>query len=420
MPIFEYRATDIEGNPVQGTMSGASLTAAGAELEKRGYRIDHLAVAQMPGDPIPADFGREGASSAAPAEGPDIMRQRSYVETHVVGQFVGRVPLNDLMFFFRQLATMLQAGIGMVQALTTLKGQTQDSRLKEIIGELAEHARQGRPLSFGMQRYPEAFSPLVLSLIRVGETSGVLDETLRQITAYLEREIKLRNNIRRQTLYPKIVIGASIVIILVTNMIITAVGGGGMLSSPLTNPITWVFLGPLIAGLWLFTRLGLPNPRIKHNWDQFVQKIPYLGETVRQMAMAKYGRAMAALYRGGVGIPESTQLAADACGSEFIRAKIYPAIPLLKDGQSITTTYVQTGAFNPIVIDMIQTGETTGNLDMMLDKMADFFEDESETRSNVMANVLGVVCLVGVGVYIGFIVIGFYVGRIGGIMDAAN
>lgn len=417
MPIFEYRAVDIDGNPVSGTMSGASLTAAGAELEKRGYRVDHLAMTQHPGDPIPAEFGREGSH---PSEGPDITRERTYVETHVVGQFVRRVPLPDLMFFFRQLATMLHAGIGMVQALDTLKGQTNDPKLKSIIGELSQHAREGRPLSFGMQRYPEAFSPLVLSLIRVGETSGIVDDTLRQIAAYIEREIKLRNNIRRQTLYPKIVLGASIFIILGANVVITSFGGTGLLSSPLTNPVTWIFLAPMIAGLWLFTRLGLPNPRIKHNYDQFVQKVPYIGETVRQMAMAKFGRAMAALYRGGVGLPESTQLAADACGSEFIRAKIYPAIPRLKEGHGLAQTYVETGAFSPIVLDMVQTGEQTGNIDMMLDKMADFYEDESETRSNASATILGVVCLLAVAIYVGVIVIRFYMGQVSGIMDAAG
>lgn len=421
MPIFEYRAVDTEGNAISGTMAGASLMAAGAELEKRGYRVDHLALAQMPGDPIPAEFGRTETAAAPPVqEGPDITRQRTYVETHIVGQFIGKVPLADLMFFFRQLATMLHAGVGMVQSLETLRNQTSDATLKNIIGELAEHARQGRPLSFGMQRYPEAFSPLILSLIRVGETSGILDETLRQIATYLDREIKLRNNIRRQTAYPKMVIGASIVIILVTNMIITAVGGGGLLSSPLTNPVTWIFLAPLLAGLWLFVRLGLPNPQIKHNYDQFVQKLPYIGETVKQMAMAKFGRALAALYRGGVSLPDATQLSADACGSEYLRAKIYPAVPRLKDGYGLSQTYAETGAFSPIVLDMVHTGESTGNIDMMLDKMADFYEDESETRSNVMAHILGVVCLVGVGCYIGFIVISFYVGRVGGIMDAAN
>lgn len=415
MPIFEYRAVDIEGNPVSGTMSGASLTAAGAELEKRGYRIEHLAMTQHPGDPIPPEFGREGAQ-----QGPDITRERTYVETHVVGQFVGRVPLPDLMFFFRQLATMLHAGIGMVQALDTLKGQTHNPRLKQIIGELSQHAREGRPLSFGMQRYPEAFSPLILSLIRVGETSGILDDTLRQIAAYLDREIKLRNNIRRQTLYPKIVLGASIVIILVANMIITAVGGTGLLGSPLTSPVTWIFLGPMIAGLWLFTRLGLPNPAIKHSYDQFVQKVPYIGETVRQMAMAKFGRAMAALYRGGVGLPEATRLSADACGSEYIRSRIYPAIPRLKEGHGLAQTYIETGAFSPIVLDMVQTGEQTGNIDMMLDKMADFYEDEADTRANASATILGVVCLLGVAIYIGYIVVTFYMGRMGAIMDAAG
>ncbi len=408
MPIFEYRAQDPEGKPFNGTLVSPSLTAAAAELEKRGYRVDHLAASVMVGDPIPADFK---AGSEDEKKSPDITSQRHYVQTHVVGQFIGQVPLNDLAFFFRQLSTMLHAGVGMVQTFDTLGNQTHNGQLKSIIREISQHAREGRPMSAGMQRYPEVFSPLILSLVRVGEESGVLDATLAQISDYIEREIKLRNLIRRNTMYPKIVIGASIVIILVANMIIGSVGGKNFLTSPLTTPSTWIVLGPFLVGLWLFVKLGLPNPNVKEGWDRAILKIPYLGHTVYQMIMAKFGRALAALYRGGVPMPRAVMLAADACGSQSVRAQIYPAAKRLEEGGSITQTFAETGAFHPIVLDMVQTGESTGNLDMMLDKLADFYEGDSEVRANAMAMILGVVCLLIVGAYVCYLAVTFYGGQ---------
>lgn len=305
----------------------------------------------------------------------------------------------------------------MVQTLETLGRQTGNSILKSVLRELTEHAREGRPMSFGMQRYPEVFTPLMLSMVRVGEESGSLDSTLRYTADYIDREIKLRNLIRRQTMYPKVVIGASIVIILVANWIIAGLGGKG-LSSPLTSPATWIVLAPLIAGMWLFVKLGLPNPRIKHDFDEFIHRIPYLGTTVKMMVMAKFGRALAALYRGGVPLHRATLLAADACGSEAIRARLYPVGKRLEQGESLTTTFAETGAVDGIVLDMIQTGESTGNLDQMLDKMADFYEDDSETRANAMAMILGVVCLLLVAAYVLYVLVTFYSGYFGTLSGA--
>lgn len=420
MPTFEYKATDPMGETVQGTLAGSSLVTAASELEKRGLRVEHLAAVEGAAEPIAAPPIVESPRIRESGPPRDITSERNYVQTHVVGQIVSLVSLSDLLFFFRQLATMLKAGVGMVQTLETLSRQTGNPKLKSIVAELTEHAREGRPMSFGMQRYPEVFSPLILAMIRVGEESGTLDAILGHLAEYIDREIKLRNLIRRQTLYPKIVLASSIGIILVANAIITSFGGTGLISSPLTSPVTWIVLAPLIVGMFLFVRLGLPNPRIKTNWDQFILGIPYLGTTVKMMAMAKFGRALAAMYRGGVPLHKAAPLAADACGSEFLRGRIYPAARRLEDGTGVTQAFAETGVIDPIVLDMIQTGEHTGNLDLMLDKMADFYEDDAEVRANAMAMILGVCCLILVGAYVLYIAITFYAGRFAGIGAAAG
>lgn len=434
MPIFEYQARDERGQDVRGTLHSSSLASAAEDLAKRGFDVEHVGIAQGLDDPVPREFsgssepsstlrpegsGREHASTSEAAPDPTT-QQRSYMQTHVVGQLVGRVPLAQQLFFFRQLGTMLNAGVNIIQSMETLAGQSRDPRLARIIRELAHHAREGRPLSVGMQRYPEVFSPLMLSLIRAGEEGGMLEGSVKQIAQYLEREIELRNLMRRVTIYPKLVIGASIVIVLATNSIIASMGKSGGLSSPLTQWSTWLVLGPLLIGIYLFIRLGLPNPRVKYNYDQVMLAIPGIGNTVKQLCMAKFGRAFGALYSGGVPVPKATQLAADACGNEYLRARIYPAAKRLEEGAGITETFRATGAFSPIVLDMAQTGETTGNLDAMLQKMAEFYEDEAETRSVQFAYAFGILALLLVAAYVGYVVVSFYMGYFGGMPKAAD
>jgi type II secretory pathway component PulF len=349
--------------------------------------------------------------SVAPLAPPPTER-RSAIMTDVVGPLLYKVPLDQLLFFFRQLGTMLNAGVPIVSSLDTLARQSRDPRIHGVIHELQGHVQAGRELSVGMQRYPEIFSPLMLSLIRAGEQGGMLDASLTQMADYIEREIALRNLIRKATLYPKIVIFCSIFIILGANYIIHSVfNKPGGIATPLTEPATWVVLTPLIVFLFLFFRVGVNNPRMRHSYDHVLLKIPGIGSTVHQMAMAKFSRAFAALYKGGVPMPKAVLLSADACGSDYLRSKIYPAGAALEEGMGITEALGRTGAFSGQVIDMTQTGETTGRLDEMLEKVADYYEDDSTVKANQLAIILGVVCFLAVAAYVAYIVINFYSGQ---------
>lgn len=408
MAIFEYKGVDASGQAVSGTLTGASLAAAAASLEERGLSIEHLA---------PTEAGTE---EQVPREAPRInepVPQRSYVETHVAGQLI-QVPLADLGFFFRQLGTMLHAGVGVVQTLETLYAQTSNFRLKAVIRETADYAREGRPLSTGFERYPDIFSPLMIAMVKTGEKAGMMVDTLRQISDYIDREIRLRNLIRRVTIYPKIVIFASIFIICAANWIVGMVGGQGTIWSPLTSLSTWFCLAPALIGLWIFIKFIVPNPHMKVKWDRFMLGLPYFGTTSHQLAMAKFGRAFASLYRGGVSPHDATILSADSCGNEAIRWQVYPAAKRVEEGVGVTQAFAETRAFSPIVLDMVSTGENTGNLDTMLEKMAEFYEDDAETRATASGQVLGVVALILVGIYVLIVVINFYVKHFSGISSA--
>lgn len=350
----------------------------------------------------PAAPATLAAAAAPPTE------QRSYIETNVIGQLVGGVALSNLHFFFRQLGTMLAAGINPVQALETLAGQTQSPKLRKVVLETRDHVMAGRPMTVGFQRYPEVFSPLMISMLRVGEEGGFLAEQCRQLSEYIQRDIELRNLIRRETFYPKAVIGFSVIVILGANAIISSVAPG---KAGITPPwAAWTLIALAVVGWFVFKKLILPNGPVRHAWDIFIHKLPWIGKMVHGFAMAKFGRAFGALYKGGVPTGKALQLAADATGNEAVRAKIYPTVGRLDEGAGITETLASTRAFSPIVLDMTRTGEMTGNLDEMLIKMSEYYEDEGQTKARHSATVLGVLALVVVGGFVLYVAMQFYQG----------
>lgn len=413
MPTFEYQATQEDGSAVSGLVFGPSLDKVAGELRSKGLNVTHLGVAASTGDPLsgggaaPKQKTVEGARVATPLP----TEERSYFATSVAGPLVGKVALTDLAFFFRQGGTMLQAGVPIVQSLNTLAGQSRSPKLRSIIHETTGYVENGRPMSESFQRYPEVFSSVILSLLRAGEEGGFVDSVMHSIADYLDQEIDLRRLYKKVTFYPKLQIVASIIIILGANAILASIKPGARgLSSPLTTASTWYWLTPLIIAIFLFLRVGLANPRIRYNWDAVVSHIPYLGNTMRQIAMARFGRAFAALYRAGVPMVRSIQLSADACGNEYLRSQMQPSLQRIREGEGITTALRDTGAFSPIVLDMVGTGEQTGNLDHMLQKVGDFYIAEAEVRQIQLGYAVGVLLGLLVAIYIGYIVVSFWSG----------
>jgi type II secretory pathway component PulF len=439
MPNFDYTATHDDGRTVSGTASGDTIQVVIQNLALQGLLVEKIQPVQNFSDPIPAEFTAPSrverplnpvttpvydpstVPSAAPLrthEGPAGDR-RSYFQTNIWGPLAGTIPLTDLMNFFRQFAAMENAGVPRFQSLATLIQQTRHPKLQRIVREMAEAAQSGQPVSAPMQRYPEVFSPMMISLLRAGEEGGFVVKSLQQIAMYIEQEVQLRNLYRKATLYPKSVIFSSIGIIFLANTIIASLGQSNFIYSPLTQANILIVAIGIVVGLFLYFRIGLANPRIRYNWDGFLLHVPYLGPTLHQFAMAKFGRALAALYDGGVPVARSVQLSADACGNEYLRSKIYPAGPKLEQGDGLAGTLAATGALAPVAVSMLQTGETSGNVEGMLSKTSDYFEEEAKSRAHQLATITGVLCLIAVAVYVGFIVIHFFVGQAGAAYHSA-
>lgn len=436
MALFRYVGTLPDGMRKEGQIVAATLESAVSQLSSQGVTVEDIHRTVDPNDPLsvpPSPRPVEAPAGTAPSHSPGGVAEasrtsegpptdeRSKVQTDLVGPLVGGVPLSDLQFFFRQLSTMLNAGLGAAQAMDILTKQTRHPKLKSIVEELKEHIISGRPMSVGMQRYPEVFSPLMMSMVRTGEEGGMLSDQTRQLADYIQRDIELRNLIRRETAYPKLVLVAAVVVIAGANGIIAAMRpGASRIYSPLTDPRVLILLIPLVIVGWIVFRLIRRRPEVLSSWHSFTSSLPWFGDMVRGFAMARFGRAFGALYAAGVPMPKAFRLAADACGNESLRFKMQPAADQLEQGVSMSQAFINTNAFNPLVIDMVRTGEMTGNVDLMLNKMAEYYEDEGSVKARQSALVLGVLVFLAVGIYVGYVIISFYTGHFSGIADAAG
>lgn len=436
MPVFEYRAIDANGKSHRGYVHGLDLTAAAQSLAKQGLQVEHLGLGdQAPEFVNPADLPPLSPPAMEEFDRPEIpqvdlrtsdpgyysappLEARSRLQTDVFGPLMGSVKLEHLMFFFRQLSAMLDAGISPADSLDTLSRQTKSGKLAEIARETREHCRAGRPMSAGFQRYPEVFTPLMMSMVRVGEHSGLLAKQCRMLSDYIEKDIQLRNLVRRETASPKITLAASFVIIMAANFFITAATGRqGTLPTPW---IIWTAVVIIAVAWFLFKRVGLRFGAVKFGWDKLLSTVPGFSAIYQSFAMAKFGRALSALWDSGVPLGTSYQLAADASGSEYIRSRVHPMVPQLSEGRALSEAMGEAGVFSETVMQMVKTGETSGQLGTMMEKVSDYYEDEGETQAKKAATILGVVCTIIVGIYVLIILVQFYGGYFSGMFRAGG
>jgi type IV pilus assembly protein PilC len=393
MPVFEYVALDAENRSVVGREVAPDRESVDRRLRARGLRVERLAPANDPGDPLDAP------------DAPPRDRWRD----EVAGPLLGRVALPDLFHFFRQLGALLEAGIGAGHALSTAAIQTGNTRLREIAAEASRSAMSGATLSSVFDRYPYVFGSIALGILRVGEASGRIDVSCAQIADHYEREHEIKRMIQRDTLYPKLLLVAAFVIICGANLIIGSLGGQP-LSSPLASLGVPATLVAIAVGWFLFTRVGLANKELRSRFEEVVHRTPGVGKIVQGFAMARFGAALGALYGGGVPLTRALQAACDASGAERVRSLAGPLVQAIERGEPLTPAMRATRAFPETVLAMVQTGEETGKLDTMLTKVSEYYLAESHTNAKQLATLFGVAVMLGVAIYLGYIIISFWAG----------
>lgn len=321
----------------------------------------------------------------------------------------------DLSLYYRQMNAMLHAGTSLWHALRTLGEHASSKSLRQASSEMANRLESGATWSQTMHAYPGLFSELAIGMVQAGEAGGFLDRMCMKLSEYSERDYELQQTIKRETWYPKLLVFCAILIPSVVPVVLAAFRGDSIWRAWFSSGAPYALM--LIGMMWFVWKvMNRVSPAVTHGgsprlWIDWVKlQLPIIGKTSRALATVKFCRALGALYSAGVGPHKAVKMAADACGNAAMAEKARGVTRDLENGAGLTASLARTEYFPGVALQMMRTGEESGNLDAQLDKVADFLEQDAETTIRQSVKVLGIVVFLAIAVYIGAQVIQFYMG----------
>ncbi|MCM8791810.1 MAG: type II secretion system F family protein [Candidatus Omnitrophica bacterium] len=334
----------------------------------------------------------------------------------------GKVSLDELVIFLRQLATLIEAGIPLVQALSLLEEQLENRCLNQIILSVRKDIEAGVNLPDALTRHPEVFSSLIVNMVKAGEASGMLDEILQRLATYLEKTLSLLRKIRSGLVYPAVVVVMAILItiVLLLKVVPTFKGIFEMLGGKLPLPTLiligisdfllkyfFLFIIILIVVAFLFIRY-INTERGRYNFDKRKLQLPVVGILFRKLAIARFCRTLSTLVKSGVNILNALEIVGKTSGNKVIEEAANKCRQAIKEGETISAPLSQTKVFPPMVCRMINVGEKTGQLENMLSKIADFYEEQVDTAVAALVSMIEPLVIVFLGVVVGGIVISLF------------
>ncbi|MBC7472725.1 MAG: type II secretion system F family protein [Candidatus Sericytochromatia bacterium] len=333
-----------------------------------------------------------------------------------------KVKLKDLTIFSRQFSTMINAGVSLVRTLNILAEQSSNPKFRRVISEIRTKVEEGNSLSDALRDYPKVFQKLYVSMVKAGETGGVLDEVLDRLATFLEKQAKLEGQIKSAMVYPLVVLFVATAIFLFlltfvlpifkdmfdsmnaklpafTQMLID-------MSGVVRTKGVFVVMG-IVGSVWGFKRFI--NTTYGRRWfDATMLKAPVFGPLLRKTAVARFTRTLGTLLRSGVPLMGSLEIVQDTAGNTIIAEAISKVREAVREGEGLTKKLEETGVFPPMVTQMIAIGEETGAMDDMLSRIADFYDNEVEEAVKALTSLLEPIMMVGIGGMVGSIIIGMY------------
>ncbi|MGE5308470.1 MAG: type II secretion system F family protein [Deltaproteobacteria bacterium] len=347
------------------------------------------------------------------------MKEVKARQLHAAG---AKVKLEDLVIFSRQLATMIDAGIPLVQALGILSEQVENKALKQVVLTVRQDIEAGMSFCDALSKHPAVFSELFINMSRAGEASGMLDEVLDRLASYLEKSASLQRKISSSLVYPAVVISMAFLItaVLLLKVVPTFKGIFDMLGGKLPLPtqvlimISEIFrkyfiFAVIVAGMLAFAfRKWISTPKGRYKFDGFQLNVPVLGELMRKVAVAKFSRTFSTLVKSGVAVLNALDIVGKTAGNKVIEEAVSNCRIAVRDGESIAQPLIRSKVFPPIVCRMIGVGEQTGQLEKMLSKIADFYDDQVDAAVAGMTSLIEPLVIAVLGVIIGGIVIALF------------
>lgn len=397
MPIYAYKARNTGGTLVEGAVDGATSKAIADLLLTQGL--------------IPVEIKETKApakSSSASNLNITLFRQRI---SHI-----------DLLLFSRQIHTLLKSGVPIMRALSGLQDAAINPEMKRVIGEVRESLESGRELSQALARHPRVFSPFYLSMVRVGEATGLLEEIFFRLFEHLEFERYMREQVKSALRYPMFVVLAMAAAIVVVNIFVipafAKVFAGFGAELPMMTKVLlgfsefmvsyWPFMlisliGAVVAfRAWVGTALG------RYTWDRIALKIPIAGKILHKAALSRFSRSFSLGIRSGVPVMQALSNSAQTVDNSYISRCVEGMRENVERGESLLRASISAGIFTPVVLQMVAVGEESGAVDDMMNEIGDMYRQEVEYELKTLGQQIEPILIVLLGILVLILALGIF------------
>jgi len=397
--LFTYKGRDGRGNLVEGTLDGDDSGFIAGQLMNTGV--------------TPVEITRFRGLVVGASGKPGWLKRR-FTEQPVS-------PM-DLMLFSRQMYTLLKAGVPIMRALAGLQESTQNPTFSLLLQDLRESLDSGRELSTALRRNPAVFSPFYVSMVQVGEMTGMLDETFIRLFDYLEFERDMRERIKTAMRYPSFVIVAMAIAIIIINLFVipafAKVYAGFHAELPTITKMLigfsgfmveyWMLMLAVLVAAVLGMRYYINTPDGRYKWDKYKFKLPVIGEIILKATLSRFARGMALSFKSGMPILQGMNVVSLVVDNEFMRSRIEQMRDGVERGESILRTAVAAGVFNPVVLQMIAVGEESGDMDGMMFEVAEMYEREVKYEVATLSAKIEPILIVALGIMVLILALGVF------------
>jgi type IV pilus assembly protein PilC len=385
MPNYEYTARNQQGQETTGTMDAGSRDEVVANLRKQRMVLVRLREAKRP---------RRG----------------------------GRVATRDIVIFTRQFATMINAGLPLVQALDILAQQTENKALAEVTRQVVYDVESGHTLADALSKHPRAFSALYVNMVAAGEAGGILDTILLRLAVFLEKNDAIVRKVKGAMIYPAVIFSVAIIAVVVLLIFVIPTFQQMFASVNMELPMaTRIVIGmsSFLQGFWWLLILVVVGAGIgiqryyateggKLVIDRLMLRAPVVGDLLRKSAVSRFTRTLGTLISSGVSILDGLEITARTAGNRVIHDAVMESRGSIAGGETISQPLQKSGVFPPMVTSMIAVGEATGGLDEMLTKIADFYDDEVDAAVGALLSLMEPIMIVVLGVVVGGMIVAMY------------
>lgn len=392
MPKYKWEAKSKSGAVQKGVMEAPSIALVEAQLKKYGLT------------------------------GITVKEEGKKFSMKLPGFGRGKIETKDLVVFTRQFATMIDAGLPLVQCLDILASQQENTTFKEILYKVKESVESGSTFADALGKHPRAFDELYVNLVAAGEVGGILDTILNRLAAYIEKAMKLKKRVKGAMVYPATIMAIAVVVVgvILIFVIPTFAKMFADFGSELPAPTKFViglsnFCKHYII-LMILAAFGIRYAIAKYyatthgrrRLDAFLLRAPIVGPLIRKVSVAKFTRTLGTMISSGVPIMDGLEIVAKTAGNKIVEEAIYNVRQAISEGKTMAEPLAACGVFPPMVVQMISVGEATGAMDAMLSKIADFYDDEVDDAVNALTAMMEPLLMVFLGTAVGGLVIAMY------------